>query len=304
MLFKCTIGFAALGAAFLFIASASAKEQKMPEKYSQSEMRKMVDDSLEKSKVDLESLRDWVFSEVEVFKNETAVVKKNGKKTIDKLLVPSFRKEYAWFVRDGVFVRSPTLIDGTAVNPTQKVAVEEKWFKEQKKRGDRKGLLDYFYDFKRNYVNSIFGNPPTWVRYDQSYFVYPFVKGYFFYRGEKTFEGHKITEIQYVPRASDPWWWGRLIFYIIPEEHQIVRIASGEESDLPNINFVNIASMTMDKWSGTLWLPRKFSVIVSRKNQKTGFYYTREFHSFAKANVKTNITFDDSKDDCTGKCKD
>jgi hypothetical protein len=92
-----------------------------------------------------------------------------------------------------------------------------------------------------------------------------------------------------------------LFFYIIPEEHQIVRIAYGGESDLPNINFATISSMTMDKWSGTLWLPRKFSVVSSEKNQKTGIYYTREYHSFAKTNVNTNVTFEGIVD--TGKEK-
>jgi len=63
-----------------------------------------------------EGMSDYVFGEVEKFivydmkTNEITAKYRNS-------FVPSFRKEYVWFLRDGFFVRSPTLVDGVSVAP-------------------------------------------------------------------------------------------------------------------------------------------------------------------------------------------
>ena len=131
-------------------------------------------------------------------------------------------------------------------------------------------------------------------------YIFNFAQGQYFYVGEKLFEGHKVIEVQYIPQlpgsyATRPI---RLVFYIIPEEHQIVKIAIG--NDKPTPDFTDIRAMTMAKIEN-IWLPHKYSAVSFNNIKKTRFYYSREYHSFAKTKVNTNVTFEGIVD--TGKEK-
>jgi hypothetical protein len=284
MAISCKLIAATLCSIFLCIGSVSAKEKKLPGKYSSKEIRNLVISSLDKSKVDLECMRDYVFSEIEVFTNNMDVINKKNKIKINKDYFPSFRKEYVWFLRGGFLVRSPTLVDGVAVIPSVKTAAEETWLKRAKKNSEWKSFLDYFFDFQSILADSIFRNPPVILKLNN--FVFNFSEGVYSCIGEKVFEGRNVIEAKYVPSMGL-----NLFILLIPEEHQIVKIAIGGGAQGGS----SITEMTMAKQDGTIWLPQKYT-FMHFKNPKELLYYTREYHSFSKTNVNTNITFEGTAD--------
>jgi hypothetical protein len=201
MFLKRAVQFATLSAAFLCAVFALAGEQKIPEKYSHEEMRKLVLDSLQKSDGDIESMRDWVFSEVEEFIDDIYNVYRDGAISDTKDYAPNFRKEYAWFMRDGVFVRSPTLINGVAVSPVARTAAEEKWFKQEKKKGNQRKLLDYFFDFLEQYDDAIKKKPgPSLFTYSNR--DIPFIWGDLPTEEKKSSKGTRFLRFNINPRLK------------------------------------------------------------------------------------------------------
>jgi hypothetical protein len=47
------------------------------------------------------------------------------------------RREYAWFIRDGIFVRSPVSADGVKLSEADRRKAEEQWLRRQKNREER-----------------------------------------------------------------------------------------------------------------------------------------------------------------------
>jgi hypothetical protein len=47
------------------------------------------------------------------------------------------RREYAWFIRDGIFVRSPVTADGVKLSEADRRKEEDKWLRRQKNRDER-----------------------------------------------------------------------------------------------------------------------------------------------------------------------
>jgi hypothetical protein len=280
---------ALLNASFLCLSIGSDKK-KEPEKFSQNELRKMLNDCINKSNNDLFNMNNWIFSEAEVFINETHPVKVNAKKSAATIYVPSFRKEYNWFMKDGAFVRSPTSINGTIVDQAQKIAAEEKWIKEEKDTMRLKSILEFFADFVMYSLNAVRIQPlPNSELWKRKLFEQMSSPERFTYGGEKMEEGRKVIEIQYITKESLNPHLFRLDFYILPEEHQIIRMnVTGLNPGLSRA----LNSLIMDKWDGSIWLPRKFTYVL--KGEDGGnYYHAREFHSFAKTNVNTNITFEE-----------
>src|SRR5678815_4610647 len=47
------------------------------------------------------------------------------------------RREYTWFIRDGIFVRSPVSADGVKLSEGDRRKAEEQWLRRQKNREER-----------------------------------------------------------------------------------------------------------------------------------------------------------------------
>src|SRR4029450_12434705 len=47
------------------------------------------------------------------------------------------RREYSWFIRDGIFVRSPISADGVKLSEADRRKAEEQWLRRQKNREER-----------------------------------------------------------------------------------------------------------------------------------------------------------------------
>ena len=61
------------------------------------------------------------------------------------------RREYTWFIRDGVFVRSPVSADGVKLSEADRKKAEDQWLRRQKNREERE---------KRNAERKAKGLPP------------------------------------------------------------------------------------------------------------------------------------------------
>ncbi len=61
------------------------------------------------------------------------------------------RREYTWFIRDGIFVRSPVSADGVKLSEADRRKAEEQWLRRQKNREERE---------KRNAEREAKGLPP------------------------------------------------------------------------------------------------------------------------------------------------
>jgi hypothetical protein len=61
------------------------------------------------------------------------------------------RREYSWFIRDGIFVRSPVTADGVKISEADRKKAEEQWLRRQKNREERE---------KRNAERKAKGLPP------------------------------------------------------------------------------------------------------------------------------------------------
>ncbi|HYE85564.1 MAG TPA: hypothetical protein VEA16_04380 [Vicinamibacterales bacterium] len=61
------------------------------------------------------------------------------------------RREYSWFIRDGIFVRSPTAADGVKLSDDDRRKAEANWLRRQKNREERE---------KRNAEREAKGLPP------------------------------------------------------------------------------------------------------------------------------------------------
>src|SRR5688572_28965447 len=61
------------------------------------------------------------------------------------------RREYTWFIRDGIFVRSPVAADGVKLSEEDRRKAEEQWLRRQRNREERE---------KRNAERAAKGLPP------------------------------------------------------------------------------------------------------------------------------------------------
>ena len=62
------------------------------------------------------------------------------------------RREYSWFIRDGIFVRSPISADGVKLSDADRRKAEDQWLRRQKNREERE---------KRNAEREAKGLPPA-----------------------------------------------------------------------------------------------------------------------------------------------
>src|SRR3954462_9957859 len=67
------------------------------------------------------------------------------------------RRDYTWFIRDGIFVRSPVSADGVKLSDADRRTAEERWLRRQKNREARE---------KRNAERAAKGLPPERETHD------------------------------------------------------------------------------------------------------------------------------------------
>lgn len=112
-------------------------------------------------------------------------------------------REYTWYIRDGVFVRSPVRFDGASLNETDRRKYEDEWLKRQKAR-DRKDAAAASAPVTEGAVESggdvlnQLTREPQFV--SAAYFLkFKFEPGRYAFAGPETYEGTRVLKIEYYP---------------------------------------------------------------------------------------------------------
>jgi hypothetical protein len=118
-------------------------------------------------------------------------------------------REYEWYIRDGVFVRSPVKFDGVTLGEEDRRKAEQEWIGQEKDRQksdaaksaavlqgapapdtDNPGSLDSILKSTRE---------PQFV--SAAYFMrFKFEPGHYAFVGPETYEGRQVLRIEYYPR--------------------------------------------------------------------------------------------------------
>jgi hypothetical protein len=277
----------------LYSALAIKDAKSSPAKYSKKELNDLLEKVWKKSELDLENLRDYVFSETEIHAG-------------------GYRREYAWVVRDGYLLRSPVLINGEKVSAEEQKVYEDKWIKARQNAGKWKNNIDFLIDCAGDCLVDIYaprgGVDAAWKGLEMGtagltpfqvwlpkHFSFLAVKpAKYDYGGELLFERRKVIAIKYI---SDSYFAGKaslnilVTLFISPEERQLVGISVRGKG---NPVFEHL--MIMDKPTGDIWLPKRYSIqfmdVTAKINPVPRYACVKEFHSYAKSDVKVKLWFD------------
>jgi len=172
--------------AALVLCSAVVRAQAPPT----TDLDRFMVGALQRRDIDRQTLTDYVLDEVEDFE-----VLGPGRVPFARM-----RREYTWYVRDGVHVRSPVKFDGVPIPESARRDYEEKWMhselnrrqhrteREEKRAAAGKGAAVS--------VPSI--NEPRFI--SEAYFLdFKFEPGNYYLAGKETLDGREVLKIDYLP---------------------------------------------------------------------------------------------------------
>ena len=114
------------------------------------------------------------------------------------------RREYTWYVRDGMHVRSPVRFNGVAIGEEARERYEADWIRRERERLERKAKKGK--EEREVRVDGegiqVTGPPvPTEPRFvSESYFLeFKFEPGNYYLAGRETLEGQQVWRIEYYP---------------------------------------------------------------------------------------------------------
>jgi hypothetical protein len=167
-----------------------------------SELDAFMEKVLARREVNRKVLNDYVLDEREVFE-----ILGPGRARLHRT-----NREYTWFVKDGIHVRSPLRFEGVPVGDEARIGFEERWLKREKARIARKqkeeaeksaGKTPETEDTHVTLSDSgISTNAlPTEPRFvSEAYFMdFKFEKGNYFLAGRETLSGQEVLKIEYYP---------------------------------------------------------------------------------------------------------
>ena len=155
---------------------------------------------LAKRKVNQDALKDYVLNDVE----QVEAIAPG-----DVTLFRS-KREYLWYVRDGIHVRSPLRVDGVAIGKDEIKEQEDKWIKEEqdraKRRAERTKSQDTNADDKS--VDQATADPAKFLMaqiaeprfISEAYFLqFKFESGNYYLAGKEKLDGRDVLVIEYYP---------------------------------------------------------------------------------------------------------
>lgn len=146
--------------------------------------------ALQRREVDRKTLGDYVLDEVETFE-----ILGPGRAPINR-----FKREYTWYVRDGIHVRSPLKYDGVPISESDRRAYEERWIHSETER--RKHRTQREAERAKEGKAPDFGlrpvNEPRFV--SESYFLdFKFEPGNYYLAGREKLDAQEVLRIDYLP---------------------------------------------------------------------------------------------------------
>ncbi len=236
-----------------------------------------------------------------------------------------FRRESAWFPRDGRFVKSPLRVDGVTVSEENRRKFEDQWLKREdmreKRRAERaaKGesapentsTTPLTEDGVRQALEPGFVSAAYFLRFK-------FDPNHYALAGREQFEGRDVLKIEYYP--SQLFREGRtrpnkevrkrgveienkmnknavVTLWVDPAEHQILKydFENVDLDFLPGRSLVRIdgmnAAMEMGQPFPSVWLPRSLRVgfdVTMALGEFNG-RYAAEYHDYKLATVTSKV---------------
>jgi len=122
------------------------------------------------------------------------------------------RRDYTWYVRDGMHVRSPVRFNGVKVGEDARVRYEEDWIHREKARQERQAKKEKDKDKTKDGGEISIGPDglqisngaavvPTEPRFvSEAYFMdFKFEPGNYYLAGREQVEGHDVLKVEYYP---------------------------------------------------------------------------------------------------------
>ena len=120
-------------------------------------------------------------------------------------------REYSWFIRDGVFVRSPVKFDGVKLSESDRRKAEDEWIAEERGRqksdaaqaaAARQGApAPASPDGAPTSIDNILKSTREPQFVSAAYFLrFKFEPGHYALVGPETYNGHQVLRIEYYPR--------------------------------------------------------------------------------------------------------
>jgi hypothetical protein len=278
-----------------------------------TDLDRFMEKALQRRDVDRQTLSDDVLDEVESFD-----VLGPGRVPVARM-----RREYTWYVRDGVHIRSPLKVDGAPVPEADRRAYEEHWMRSELSRREFRTKRDA----KRaeQGLGPALGAPPVnEPRFiSESYFMdFKFEPGNYYLAGKETFDGKDVLKIDYLPtrlfddskhekerqrnekeRKADEEInrkmekTSQVTLWVDPASSQIVKYTFDNVwlDFLPAGWLVKIddlkAQMEMGQPFPGVWLPTRMSIHAGATTALGSLeaQYRREFSNYRKADVTSKI---------------
>ncbi len=314
MSFPSRLASALALALLILVPPVCAQSQSQTEKAASNELDQFMERVLARRDVNKKVLNDYILDERETFH-----ILGPGRYPLHRT-----NREYTWFVRDGMHVRSPLKFDGVPVPESGRVEYEDRWVRREKARQERKAKGE-----KETKEVTVSGDGistnvvPTEPRFvSEAYFMdFKFEPGNYYLAGREQLEGQQVLKIEYYPtnmfkdndtpeeRRKDR---GQkeedeisrkmnktalVTLWVDPTNHQIVKYTFDNVwlDFLPAAWLVRVdsmrASMTMFQPFAGVWLPKgmEISAAVTLANGSFEAGYNRGFSQYRQADVKSKI---------------
>ena len=230
-------------------------------------------------------------------------------------------REYSWYIRDGVFVRSPVRFDGVTLSEDERRKYEDEWLAREKARDEKRAKNEKNQSSDPADVNALMrlAKEPQFV--SAAYFLkFKFEQGRYAFAGPETYEGRRVLKIEYYPARlftddnerstdsdTDRQTEQRLerqfnkvalvTLWVEPDAHQIVKyVFENIGMDfLPGRSMVRVddvaATMEMGQPFAGVWLPRHIDGHggVTLANGTYDVRYGVDYREYREATTKATI---------------
>ena len=216
-------------------------------------------------------------------------------------MLEGFHREFTWYVRDHILVRSPVRYDGVTIGEAERVEYERTWLRREQRREERRREQDS----ATATPTGPFTNSRSLRR--EGFLRFEFDPSNYYFAGRETFSDREVVRIEYYPtrmfsngddqfdEAFNKTTLATL--WIDPEEYQIVKYVFDNVGleFLPFRWLVRVedlkASMVMSQPFDGVWLPQEIGIhgTVALANGSYRVAYVREFFNYKQAEVSARI---------------
>jgi hypothetical protein len=187
---------ACLAAVLVCLTSALLPAQTSPPSAPSNDLNAFMARVLARRDVNRQTLQQYILDDTETFEilgpGRTPMVRG--------------RREYAWYVRDGMHVRSPVRVDGVTVGEEDRRKYEEDWIRHERERLERRTKRAAEKadapDPSESAGPPVGGETPVATpRFvSEAYFMdFKFEAGNYYLAGREQIEGHDVLRIEYYP---------------------------------------------------------------------------------------------------------